>query len=205
MKRLSLLAAGLIALCTALPAQAEKYRVDLIVFLDQSGPAGESLGPPRTPDSANAFEPTEIARLRAAGIEILPDERFGLMQQWQRLKNSRRQEPVLRVAWLQKDPPAERGTALRLRWGQPLALTTASGASAIYPVDGTVALIAGHYLHLDAEFLHTQRTGGGDLGSFRLQEKRRVKRNELHHLDSPRLGLLVKVQKADAAPAKGGG
>jgi hypothetical protein len=188
------------------PALAERYRVDLIVFADRSAPAGESPHPAQSPEAARASEPWEVVPLRNAGIEILEDELFGLTDAWNRLRNSRSHEPLLRLAWIQKDPPAERGVAIRLRHGKPMVAMTASGSLELYPVDGWVALLAGRYLHLDTSFVTTEALEDGELASFRLRERRRLRRDEIHHLDSPRLGLIVRAQRADpplkSAPAK---
>lgn len=194
---------AVLALLAPLAAHAERYRVDLIVFIDRSGPAGESTQPLLLPDVARALEPFEATPLRNAGIEILPDAEFGLAQEWQRLKNSRNHQPVLRLAWLQKDPPAERGPSLRLHWGNAFTQVAQLGAQRVYPVDGSVALLAGRYLHLDAEMVYTQADDAGEMRSFRLDERRRLRRDELHHLDSPRLGILARATRApEAQPAK---
>ena len=192
----------LLALFAPASAMAERYRVDLIVFIDRSAPAGESTQPLQLPDVARALEPYETTPLRAAGIEILPDEQFGLTEQWNRLRNSKNHQPILRVAWLQKDPPAERGASLRLHWGNPFTDVSQLGSRMVYPVDGSVVLLAGRYLHLDAEMIHTQSDASGGLRSFRLKERRRLRRDELHHLDSPRLGLLVRAQRAEDPGSK---
>jgi hypothetical protein len=187
-------------------ALAERYRVDLIVFADRSMPANESTQPVLQPEPTRTLEPWEIVPLRNAGIEILEDELFGLMDAWNRLRNSKNHEPLLRLAWIQKDPPAERGVAIRLKHGKPLTGMTATGSAEFYPVDGWVSLLVSRYLHLDASFVHTQALENGELRSFRLRERRRLKRDELNHLDSPRIGLLVRAQRADqpqkSAPAK---
>lgn len=200
----SLRCLALVALVAPLAAQAERYRVDLIVFIDRSGPAGESTQPLLLPEIAKALEPFETTPLRNAGIELLPDASFGLTEEWKRLKNSRNHQPILRLAWLQKDPPLERGPALRLHWGNAFTEVTQLGAQRVYPVDGSIALLAGRYLHLDAELVHTQADGAGELRSFRLKERRRLRRDELHHLDSPRLGVIARATRAEpkeAAPA----
>ena len=184
-------------LCAALPAHAERYRVDLIVFADKTGVGDEAPRPAQPPDLTRSFEPTDSAKLRAAGIELLPDENFGLLNEWKKLSNSQRQQPLLRLAWVQKDPPAERGFSLRLRSGGPVAASAGNPGPPIYTVDGTVALLLGRFLHLDADLIYSQTDQTGALGSYRLKERRRMRRNELHHLDSPRLGLLARVQKAD--------
>lgn len=190
---------AVLALAAPLAAQAERYRVDAIVFIDRSAPAGESTQPLVLPDVAKALEPFEATPLRNAGIEILPDEQFGLVEEWQRLRNSKNHQPILRLAWLQKDPPAERGPSIRLHWGSAFTEVTQLGAQRVYPVDGSVALLAGRYLHLDADLVHTQADGTGALRSFRLDERRRLRRDELHHLDSPRLGMLVRATRAPEA------
>ena len=199
---------ALLLLATLAPsaAVAERYRVDVIVFADRSAPTSESAQPVAHPETTRTLEPWEVLPLRNAGIEVLEDELFGLMDAWNRLRNSKNHEPLVRLAWIQKDPPAERGIAIRLRHGKPLVGMTADGSAEFYPVDGWVALLAGRYLHLDASFVHTQQLEDGELSSFRLRERRRLRRDELNHLDSPRIGLLVRAQRADqpvkSAPAK---
>lgn len=193
-------ALALLAALAPATALAERYRVDLILFADRSAAAGESTLPLTLPDAGRTYEPWEVVPLRNAGIEILDDELFGLMEAWNRLRNSKNHHPLIRVAWIQKDPPAERGIALRLKHGTPVGGMTAAGTSEVYPVDGWVALLAGRYLHLDANFVYTQALEGGELRSFRLRERRRLKRDELNHLDSPRLGVLVRAQRADPKP-----
>ena len=181
---------------------AERYRVDLIVFIDRSAAAGESMQPLQLPEVARAVEPYEGAPLRAGGFEILPDASFGLTEEWNRLRNSKNHQPVLRVAWLQKDPPAERGASLRLHWGNAFTQVSDLASRLVYPIDGTVALLAGRFLHLDAEMIYTQADPLGELRSFRLKERRRLRRDELHHLDSPRIGILARAQLAkEAQPA----
>jgi hypothetical protein len=196
MKKLLLLALALAAPSTAL---AERYRVDVILFADRSAPANESTLTLQQPNVAKALEPYDTSQLRAAGIELLPDDQFGLVKEWSHLKNSKNHQPLLRLAWLQKDPPAERGVSLRLHWGNPMTQVSTLRSSQVYPVDGTVALLAGRFLHLDVELAYTQELNG-ELRSFRLKERRRLKRDELHHIDSPRLGVLARAQRADPKP-----
>ena len=180
----------LLILLAPFAAQAETYRVDLIVFLDKSGGGGEWGRRPALPDMRRALEPDNTGALRAAGITLLPPEQSALNSEWQHLLNAKRYQPLIRLSWTQASPPEDNGPALHVRWGEPLG----GDASGISPVDGTVALTAGHYLHLDANLLYTQSTGDSHV-SYRLRENRVMRRDELHHLDSPRLGVLAKVSK----------
>ncbi len=193
-------AAAVFAALAPAPALAERYRVDLIVFADRSADAGETPLAVIKPDAARAFEPWEVVPLRNAGIEVLEDELFGLASEWKRLENSKNHRPLLRLAWIQKDPPAEPGVAIHLHHGQAMVGLAATGSAEFYPVDGWVSLMAGRYLHLDTSFVYTEAAEDGQLRSYRLHERRRLRRDEVHHLDSPRLGLLVRAQRADPKP-----
>ncbi|HUR41187.1 MAG TPA: CsiV family protein [Verrucomicrobiae bacterium] len=197
MKTLSRLCLTLALLTAPGTVLAERYRVDLIVFIDRSAAAGESTQQLKIPDVTKALEPYEAVPLRNQGIEILPDESFGMTEEWSRLRNSRNHQPILRLAWLQADPPTERGHAIRLHWGNAFTQTAGLNSQRVYPVDGSVALLAGRYLHVDAELVYTQSVEGGEYRSFVLDERRRVRRDEVHHLDSPRLGVLVRATRAD--------
>ena len=190
MKLLKLIAITF-TICLPVVAQAETYRVDLIVYLDKSA-ASESGRRPIRPSTNRAIELNDTAALAAAGITLLPEEQFALNDAWLHLKNSKRYLPVLRLAWTQKDPPAEKGPSLHLLWGDTLSGGDADGLA---PIEGTVSLLASHYLHLDAHLLYTQAIEGGRV-SYRLKENRLMRRDELHYLDSPKLGILAKVTKA---------
>lgn len=185
----------LCALLAPASAFADTYRVDLIVFLDKTeNPAefGRSAAPP---DTARALDIANAAGLKSNGIEILPDDQFALTDQWQRLKTAKRYQPLIRLAWLQRDPPAERSPALRLKWGESLSVSNGEGrgAALVNPVDGSVALLLGNYLNLDVDLAYTQRGSDGGAATWRLREKRRMKRDDLHHLDSPKLGVIARI------------
>lgn len=163
-------------------AHAETYRVDLLVFVDKSA-AGEQGHAPALPDMRRAIEMSDSAGLSRAGISLLTPDQSSLASEWQKLSNSKRYQPVARISWVQKNPPEDNGPSLHVRFGEP--------ANGIAPIDGTIALTAGHYLHLDVDMIYTQ-TGNA---SYRLHENRKMMRDELHHLDSPKLGVLARVSR----------
>jgi hypothetical protein len=173
-------------------AFADDYRVDLIVFLD-SASAGEAGTAPRA-ISLDGIALDDAATLAGAGIRVLPESDFALQEQWNRLRNASRFKPLIRLAWIQRNPPSIQGPALHLRYGQPLPVTATDG-SMLFPVDGSVRLLMGRYLHLDAQLQYTTVGSSGNPVSYRLDEKRRMRRDEIHHLDSPKLGILTKVSK----------
>lgn len=184
----------LLLLLPTLPARADTWRVDLIVFRFLSS-VDERGRLPQAPGEREAIELDDSARLSAAGITVLPDSDFGMGAQWDRLRASPQFRPLIKLAWTQNDPPAENGPRLRLRSGQKLQLKDQQGLGEreFNEVDGSVALHLGRYLHLDTDLLYT--VGGEPAQTWRLQESRRMRSEELHHLDSPRLGVLVRVSK----------
>jgi len=193
-RALSLLTAFLLSAVIA-PAWAETYRMDLIVFVDKSV-APEAGGVATLPSFEGAFVPSDVAALAAAGITVLPEQDFGLQTEWQRLRNSRRYQPLIRLAWTQNNPPSARGPSLRLRvgQGQEVRAVDGYGSQLISPVEGTVALLLNQYLQLDSDLIYTVPVAGG-YQSYPLRERRRMRRDEVHYIDSPRLGVLARVSK----------
>lgn len=149
---------------------AASYRVDLIVFTDKYGTAEPAT---RAPNLAGALERNDPA-LAAAGIRLLPGDSFGLNSALAKLKSSGRYQPLMAVAWTQSNPRSERGPSIRLT------------AADVPSLDGSVALLLGNYLHVDVDLAYN-----GQL----LRERRKLKLDELHYLDSPKLGVLTRVTK----------
>lgn len=181
----------LILACATLPglAHASRYRVDVIVFMDNGGVGGEQ--PVAAVSVAdNAISPDNTAALSAAGITLLPASNFGLVSQWQYLRDNRRFDPVVKLSWIQTR--ASSGTAIKISAGQPVPLADGGQINAI---SGRIALYTGTLLHLDADLAYTFDGDTGKAVSYRLKEVRKVQFNQLHYLDSPRLGILARVSK----------
>lgn len=192
-------AALMLVLCAPLPALAETWRVDLLVFrylrdIDEQGTL------PTTPDLRGAIELTDTQALSRAGITLLPEDAFGLQDHWQSLRVSPQFRPLIRLAWTQNDPPAKGGPRLRLKGGETWVAPDASGLGAqeLHEFDGSVALHLGRYLHLDTDLIYT--APGSEPMSWTLSETRRMRSEELHHLDSPRLAILVRVERWSGQP-----
>lgn len=94
--------------------------------------------------------------------------------------------------WLQ--PVPDRGTAI------PLLLQLGERADGgLYEVEGTVSVTRGRYLHIDVQ-LWKNNLGPliGERHSYiELRESRRMRSREVHYLDHPVLGMLVKIVPAD--------
>lgn len=203
----------LLILCLFIaPAWSAQYQVDLLIYADRDaaqGTAGELASEPTMPALERALEMTDSPALRNVGITLLPTENFALQKQWDHLLNSRRFEPIQKLSWIQRNPPNENGPAIRLAFGPTFQindvpmyfgdLAADREPEIVHQLDGTVTLLLSRYLHLDAQLAWTEAGPYGDLGSYHLKESRRMRSGELHHLDSPRFGLLVRVTNASDA------
>ncbi len=218
MKRYALLLAGLLF---AAAASAESFRVDVLLFEDRynpNGAPGEKPADAKVLDAPDALSLDDAEALAAAGITLLPEPDSLLDAQWQSLRNSQRFEPVWRLAWVQQDPPQFNGPTLRIRVGDPIALPDRAPrffgdfqaqpvqAEQVWPIEGLLNLSLGRYLHLHAQLAWAQTTVDAQTGELRvvqhrLDEKRRMRSGELHHLDSPRFGLLVLATKYEPPAA----
>ncbi|HKY93455.1 MAG TPA: CsiV family protein [Nevskiaceae bacterium] len=190
----------LLLLAVVAPVRAETYRVDLIVFRNLWGTeSGERAPAARAVDLRGAIEPTDVAALARAGIQLVPDGDFALGPEWASLKSSKQFRPLIRLAWTQTDPPQDRGPSILIRGGTKMTLTDPSGFGARegMEIEGKVSLLLTRFLHLDAD-LRYMEAGTEPLAIWPLTERRRMRRDELHHLDSPRLGIVAKVTKPPA-------
>lgn len=183
---LSLFVVCLIPLLTPMTvraADAGRYRVDAIVFLDNGG-VGDEQPLTAAPSIATGIPYDDAGRLSAAGITRLSDASFGLDNEWRHLRNARRFRPLLRLVWVQTAAAS----------GTPVAIDTAAGTADAH-IAGTLALYVGTFLHVDAHLVYTFSGESGTAKSYRLDEVRRVKFDELHYLDSPRVGVIARVTK----------
>lgn len=177
------------------PALAETWRVDLLVFryLRAVNEVGQM---PFVPSTKDAIELDDTATLSAAGITVLPESEYGLDDQWLLLRRSPQFRPLIKLAWTQNDPPATGGPRLRVTSGKELKVRMEDGFGErqFNEIDGSVALKLGRFLHLDADLAYTV-IQEDEAQTWPLRESRRMRSEELHHLDSPKLGIIAIVQK----------
>ncbi len=82
-------------------------------------------------------------------------------------------KPLVHLSWVQRVGSNRVGEAVRIKAGG---------------LDGLIKIQRGNYLHLLADFEYAQNET-----VYRLKEKRRIKLNETHYLDHPRLGIIARV------------
>lgn len=70
-------------------------------------------------------------------------------------------------------------------------------------LEGTVRFFMSRHLHLDVDLLFRDATAGSGNVVYRLSEQRKLKSQETHYFDHPRLGVLVRVMPLDLEKGKG--
>lgn len=70
-------------------------------------------------------------------------------------------------------------------------------------LEGTIRFFMSRHLHLDVDLLFRDITAGSGNVSYRLSEQRKLKSQETHYFDHPRLGVLVRVMPLDLEKGKG--
>lgn len=177
---------ALALLLAPLAAQADRYRVEALVFLNP--PPTEAGHAPQQPELTRAYALDDSNGLAGAGISLQADSASVLSAEWANLRAAKRYQPLLRLAWIQDNPPAANGPALRLY---------APSGDGVSGLDGWLRLSAGRYPHIEADLEYVQSHDGQPQG-YRLREQRKTPNANLQYLDSARLGLLVRVVKLDA-------
>jgi hypothetical protein len=70
-------------------------------------------------------------------------------------------------------------------------------------LEGTIRFYMSRHLHLDVNLLFRDVTAGSGNIVYRLSEQRKLKSQETHYFDHPRLGVLVRVMPLDLEKEKG--
>ena len=94
--------------------------------------------------------------------------------------------------WMQPTPARDAGEPLLLQMG-PLS-------GKVHSLEGTLQITLGRYLHFQAELWHpAQRPPAGESGEqgafpyVTLNQSRTMRSGELHYLDHPEIGVLVRI------------
>jgi len=82
---------------------------------------------------------------------------------------------------------------------KPVRVTATNPAE----LEGTIRFFMSRHLHLDVDLLFRDATTGSGSVVYRLSEQRKLKSQETHYFDHPRLGVLVRVMPLDLEKEKG--
>lgn len=70
-------------------------------------------------------------------------------------------------------------------------------------LEGTIRFFMSRHLHLNVDLLYRDVTAEAGNVVYRLNEQRKLKTQETHYFDHPRIGVLVRVMPLDLEKAKG--
>lgn len=202
-------------------ASAAGYHVDLIVVLNrQATPEIAAAARSAGVQGPRAVDIADKAGLQRAGITLLGADRFGLEEEWRKLRSSRF-NPVLRLSWQQAPKPT--ATALRirdnLRYRIVSAPAPASGIEGVavpatppierQRIDGSLLLQqsaglrvafnlnyswpAGAAPHEYAKSSGTTPVSVAELMTVTLHGEKRINLNQNYFFDHPVLGVLLRV------------
>lgn len=177
-----------------------------------------------------------------------PPEAGTLESAWQRLERSASYRPVVRMAWRQRVGAFSNPIPVRVRGGEVIAHREADraaptlaeggtlpaaglsqGASgareprAVHEIDGTIALVRGRFLHVNADLVfrdsstslvtrgvspaYGDRNALAAFPTWHITERREIQPGEVHYFDHPRFGVIVVAtpwlapEETDEAPA----
>lgn len=146
------------------------YQVAVVVFTQPLDTDEDLVDQPSFPWPADTRE-----------SNFLPASQSGLYAAYEQLRRSRSFRPLLHLAWIQPADPGRINAPYHIGNGET--------------VEGVVSLERGEYLHaiVDIEY----RAADGTV--HRLREKRQLKFDEIHYLDHPAFGVLVRVSPHESA------
>ncbi len=164
---------SVLLLCTlcvsAAIADSKVFKIELLIFA-QDKPSSEvfdqtysEIDWPRRLADLSSFHQVKSEHRSLYGVKA-------------NLRSHSSYRPLLHVAWTQKVRSHSLSTAVHVR--------SPSG-----DVNGYFRMQRGHYLHISTDLEYSP----GDQLVYRLNEKRRIKLNEMHYLDHPKFGIIAKV------------
>ncbi len=177
--KLLLLTTGL--LITGNLMAAAKYDVELVIFERTSRAAAMNEAWPEDPGKPDLHNATHIASKKGLYTR-LPNSKRTLTNVAKRMRRAGG-KPVRLTHMLWRQPAASKSKATPVH----VAGKTKTGT-----VTGTAKVSVKRYLHLDLDLL-LETTNGPAPGRFRMQAHRRMRSGELHYIDHPIMGALVRI------------
>ena len=204
--------------------EVRHYDVELIVF-ERNDPAAAK----REFWPAVAERPGPGISLSRAGFPPLETRQRELKAAHLALARSPAYTPLAYLSWRQPGLNAAQAVPVRIQSGQSFDMPAESDTPGpLRQLEGTVKVVLGRYLHVYADlllrrpmpegFVGENRVGGlqetaddsgagfreptTQLHEFQMRQHRRMRRNEVHYLDHPMMGMLVLIRRAQPNPSE---
>ncbi|MCF6251745.1 MAG: peptidoglycan binding protein CsiV [Methylococcaceae bacterium] len=117
--------------------------------------------------------------VKRSAYKRVDSKNMSLYASYAKLARSNNYQPLKHVAWIQGIKENRLGTAVQI-------------SNADRSINGFFRIQRGNLLHMIADIEYSP---GSYMDSviYRLKEKRRFKLNEIHYLDHPKFGMLVRI------------
>lgn len=178
------------------PSQGQSYDVELLIFRNLSGRetpenwgveaqgAGQRLAIPDDDPTPFGAAETPPPTTPTATFPALPAAKMKLTAIEETMRRSRAYRPIAHVGWTQ--PGFARNSAKYLSVNS--LVPSAAG------LQGQIALSRGRYLHLTLDLVYdAAATPEESPQRFVLRQTRRMRSNERHYIDSPKIGVLAVI------------
>ena len=191
-----------LACLTTLPSLASAdnlYKVEMLVFANESGIGiQDEYWPPLPPvDTGAALFPRPWNGYPLETLEELPRNDLRLSRDAALLARSGRYQVLYHRGWLQSIGSAQRTTPVRIK-----------ASSGNYELDGSISLSRQRFLHVRPNLQLSQFGQPGPASAtaesaapvdyrptaWQLQDSRRMRSNEIHYIDHPKLGILMIIR-----------
>ena len=144
------------------------------------------LSPHPLLDLLSAAARSERALLESS-YRWLAEDSLQLRAEARRIRRASDLQVIWHGRWMQPAPPRDAG--------EPLLLQVGSGSDGLHPLEGTLQITLGRYLHFWAQ-LWWPAAASAPPRTFpyiELNESRAMRSGELHYLDHPKIGVLVRI------------
>lgn len=174
-------------------APVQSYDVELLIFRNLGGhetpenwgaeadAAAQRLDIPEDELSSPTLADVPTVAAPTATFPALPAAKMKLTAIEDTMRRSRGYQPLAHIGWTQ--PGFARNSAKFLSVG---SLVPASSG-----LQGQIALSRGRYLHLTLDLILD--SAGGDGQRYVLRQTRRMRSNERHYIDSPKIGVIAVI------------
>ncbi len=192
-----------------------EYAIDIVIFEDSEGRYlnSEQWSSELTAGDTTATEAIDVTEATSGGLTKKPDKllppdirdidtsQYELLDSAvKRLSTSSRYHILARKSWLQ--PGLDREHAVDINISNPPQVT---GEGPADNISGTVKIVLERYLHLYTDLVyHKPNTiqiqpasetvnASNPPEAFIIREHRRMRSKELHYIDHPLVGILIKI------------
>ena len=193
-------------------AAAIDYQIEVVLFenVRAGQAAGASLYVPRLGNAIGL----NSDKAREMRYELIEEPQM-LIDHAQKIRNSGEYRLLRHFAWRQPGLDARSTRAIRINVGKGINVyipqeytqynrfvpaatgpTFSEGSREITTttVSGVLEVSLGRFLHLDARLVYTDPDTGR---SYRLDQSRKMRSRELHYIDNPKFGMLVRIIPLD--------